>query len=331
MKVAILGSNSFSGSHLVDSLLACPIYKVLGISRSPEYPALFLPYLYREKVRPTCFEFFQLNINTQLPEVIRLFDEERPEVIVNFAAQGNVEHSWINPIHWLTTNAIGVANLAFALRDRDYLKKYIQISTPEVYGLCRNFKENLNYYNPSTPYAVSKVAGDLFLNALCKKFEFPVCFAMSTNFYGPHQQLYRIIPRTVIYLKMSAKIPLHGGGKVQRDFINIFDVVSGIKRIILNGEAGNTYHFSSGRLLKIRDLVKLICEKMGFNFKECVEISDERSDQDSAFELNSSKARKKLGWEPKVGLSKGIDEVINWVNNNWPEILRYPLHYIHKE
>ena len=331
MKVAILGSNSFSGSHLVNSLSAYPNCKVLGISRSPEYPAFFLPYLYRKKVGPIRFEFFQLNINTQLPEIIRLFDEERPEVIVNFAAQGNVEHSWDNPIHWLTTNAIGVANLAFALCGRDYLKKYIQISTPEIYGLCRNFKENLNYYNPSTPYAVSKVAGDLFLSALHKKFKFPVCFAMSTNFYGPHQQLYRIIPRTIIFLKKGVKIPLHGGGRVQRDFISIFDFIDGVVKVISNGKIGNTYHFSSGVLMKIKDLVKFICDKMNYDFEKSVEISNERGDQDSAFELNSSKARKKLGWEPVIDLSSGIDGVITWVENNWNEILKQPLEYIHKE
>lgn len=330
MKMAVLGSNSFSGSHFVDYFLENSDYEVIGISRSPEYLPLFLPYLYRKK-RSLKFRFFRFNINTQLEEIMGLFDLERPEIIVNFAAQGNVEFSWTNPAHWLMTNAIGVANLAFALRRRDYLKRYIQVSTPEIYGLCRNFKENLNYYNPSTPYAVSKVAGDLFLSALHKKSKFPVCFAMSTNFYGPHQQLYRIIPRTIIYLKNGAKIPLHGGGRIQRDFISIFDFVSGISKIISSGEVGNTYHFSSGKLMRIKDLVKFICGIMGYDFEELAEVSTERHDQDSAFELNSSKARKKLRWKPTISLSEGVNGVIKWVEENWDEILKQPLEYVHKE
>lgn len=328
-KVAILGSNSFSGSHMVDYFLKNTHQEIIGISRSPEYPSLFLPYLYRKERSPR-FRFFQLNINTQLPEIIRLLNREKPKVIVNFAAQGNVQYSWTNPTHWLMTNTVGIANLAFGLKNRAYLEKYIQISTPEVYGRCVNRKENIRTYNPSTPYAVSKIAGDLFLTILFNKFNFPVCFVRSTNFYGPHQQLYRIIPRAIIYLKLGKKIPLHGGGIAKRDFINIYDVVRGIERLILEGRIGNVYHLSSGELIRIKDLIKLICQKMDFNFKKSIEISDERINQDPEYSLDSE-AKTELGWTPKVALSDGIDDVIRWVEGNWNEILRHPLEYIHKE
>lgn len=328
-KVAIIGSNSFSGSHLIDFFLENTDRRIIGISRSPEYPPLFLPYLYKKKRSPR-FRFFQLNINTQLPEIIRLLDREKPEVIVNFAAQGNVQHSWINPAHWLMTNTVSIANLTFSLRDRIYLKKYIQISTPEVYGLCKNRKENIQTYNPSTPYAVSKIAADLFLTTLFNKFGFPICFVRSTNFYGPHQQLYRIIPRTIIYLKLGRKIPLHGGGAVKRDFINISDVVRGIDKVISEGKIGNVYHLSSGELIKIRDLVRFICRRMNFSFRESVEMSNERTNQDPEYSLDSE-AKTELGWRPKVAFSNGVDRVIQWINDNWEEILTHPLEYVHKE
>lgn len=329
-KIAILGSNSFSGSHLVNYFLENTDSEVIGISRSSEYPPLFLPYLYM-KNRSSRFKFFQLNINTQLPEIIRLFDSERPETIVNFAAQGNVQYSWSNPVHWLNTNTIGVANLAFSLKNREYLEKFVQISTPEIYGLCNNLKEDLNCYNPSTPYAVSKVAGDLFLSALYKKFNFPVCFVRSSNFYGIHQQLYRIIPKTVICLKNGVKIPLHGGGVAQRDFIHIKDVLDGMHMVISRGANGSVYHFSSGKILTIRNLVKFICRSAGYNFEDSVAISDDRADQDAIFGLSSSKAKEEFGWQPRVKLGDGINEVVKWIENNWEEILKYPLEYIHQE
>jgi len=328
-KIAIIGSNSFSGSHLVDFFLKNTDREIIGISRSPEYPSLFLPYLYKKKRSPR-FRFSQLNINTQLPEIIRLLDKEKPEIIVNFAAQGNVQYSWKNPTHWLMTNTVSIANLTFELKNKDYLKRYIQISTPEVYGRCRNRKENIRTYNPSTPYAVSKIAGDLFLITLFNKFSFPVCFVRSTNFYGPHQQLYRIIPRTIIYLKLGKKIPLHGGGAVRRDFINVSDAARGIDKVILKGEIGNVYHLSSGELIRIKDLVKLICRKMNFKFAASVEISNERTEQDPEYSL-VSEARAELGWEPKVEFSKGIDATIEWIEDNWDEILKYPLEYVHQE
>lgn len=329
-KVAIIGSNSFSGSHLVDFFLTNTNRKIIGISRSPEYPSLFLPYLYKKKRSPR-FKFSQLNINTQLPEIIRLLDRERPEIIINFAAQGNVQYSWKNPTHWLMTNTVGIANLTFSLKDRKYLKKYIQISTPEIYGLCRNYREGSNCYNPSTPYAVSKVAGDLFLMAMFKKFGFPVSFIRSVNVYGIHQQLYRIIPRTIIFLKKGIPVPLHGGGRAQRSFIHIEDVCCGIHCVILDGKAGEAYHFSSGNIMEIRDLVRLICKKMNRNFGMSIETTKDRADQDPMIDLDCSRAKEELLWQPQIKLYNGIDEVIRWINENWDEILTHPLDYIHKE
>lgn len=329
-KVAILGSNSFSGSHLVDYFLKNTNLEIIGISRSPEYPPLFLPYLYRKERSPR-FRFFQLNINTELPEIIRLLDREKPEIIVNFAAQGNVQHSWNNPMHWLMTNAIGISNLAFNIKDKNYLKRYIQISTPEIYGLCRNYREDSNCYNPSTPYAVSKVAGDLFLMAMFKKFEFPVSFIRSVNVYGIHQQLYRIISRTIIFLQNGTKVPLHGGGRAHRSFIHISDVCNGIHRVILGGKTGEAYHFSGGNTMEIRDLVKLICQKMNRDFEASTEVTEDRADQDPMIDLDCSRAKEELFWQPQIKLSDGIDEVIQWINENWEEITRYPFEYVHQE
>ena len=272
-----------------------------------------------------------MNINTELPEIIRLLDREKPEIIVNFAAQGNVQYSWTNPMHWLATNAIGIPNLAFNIKDKNYLKRYIQISTPEVYGLCRNYREDSNCYNPSTPYAVSKVAGDLFLMAMFKKFEFPVSFIRSVNVYGIHQQLYRIISRTVIFLKNGIKIPLHGGGRAHRSFIHILDVCNGIHRVILGGKTGEAYHFSGGDTMEIRDLVKLICQKMNRNFEASTEVTGDRVDQDPMIDLDCSRAKEELFWQPRVELSDGINEVIQWINENWEEIIKYPFEYVHQE
>lgn len=329
-KIVIIGSNSFSGSHLVDYFLKNTDKKIIGISRSAEYSSLFLPYLYNKK-RSSRFKFFQLNINTQLAEIIKLLDKERPKIIVNFAAQGNVQHSWDNPIHWLTTNVIGISNLAFNLKDKSYLKRYIQISTPEIYGLCRSYREDSNCYNPSTPYAVSKVAGDLFLMAMFKKFNFPVSFIRSVNVYGIHQQLYRIIPKTIIFLKKGIPIPLHSGGKAQRSFIHITDVCHGIHKVILNGKAGEAYHFSGGNTMEIGDLVKLICNQMNCDFLMSTEVTGDRADQDPMIDLDCSRAKEELLWQPQIELQNGIDEVIQWIDGNWEEIIKYPFEYIHQE
>lgn len=328
-KILIIGSNSFSGSHCVNYFLENTDCKVIGISRSQEYSAIFLPYLYNKKKRPTRFSFYQFDINKDLRQIINLIDSEKPEVIINFAAQGNVQYSWTNPEHWFKTNCLGITNLADNLKNKRYIKKYIQVSTPEVYGPCENFKESVTYYNPTSPYAASKAAGDLFLFALFKKCGFPVSFIRSTNVYGIHQQLYRIIPRSIIYLKKGWKIPLHNGGKVLRSFVHISDIVDGIFKVIQKGRDGDIYHFSS-KPMSIEDLVGKICDKTKADFKNSVEFSAARN-PDFVYDLNCDKAKKELDWKPKFSLDMGIEEVVNWVNNNWVEIVESPLEYIHME
>ncbi len=328
-KVLIVGSNSFSGAHLVNYFLENTDCKIVGISRSQEYESIFLPYLYKKKKRPGRFTFYQMDINKDLRQIVNLIDGEKPEVIINFAAQGNVQYSWTNPEHWFRTNCLGIANLADNLKNKKYIKKYIQVSTPEVYGSCENFKENASYYNPTSPYAVSKAAGDLFLLALFKKHGFPVSFIRSTNVYGIHQQLYRIIPRSVIYIKRGWKIPLHNNGKVLRSFVHINDITSGIFKVIQKGHDGDIYHFSS-KPMSIKDLVGKVCDKTKADFKNSVEFNAERN-PDFVYDLNCEKAKKELDWEPNVSLEDGINEVIDWIGDNWIEILESPLEYIHKE
>ncbi len=305
--------------------------KIVGISRSPEYHPIFLPYLYK-KSRPSRFQFLQLDINKDLGKIFSILDQEQPRAIYNFAAQGEVQHSWEHPDHWFKTNGLGMVNLVNGLRQRDYLKKYIHISTPEVYGaISGNMKEDPYYYNPSSPYAASKAAGDLFIWTTAKVWNFPAVMIRSTNVYGIHQQLYRIIPRTIIYLKMGKKIELQGGGKAIKSFIHIRDVVDGIYKAS-QSKTPELYHLSpDGDGNVIADVVKLVCEKMGYRLQDSTISTGDRIGQDARYVLNSEKARNELSWKPGVQFEKGIDEMITWIEENWEEIKKQPLHYVHKD
>ena len=328
--VLIIGSNSFTGSHLVQHCLEKG-YKVIGISRSDEYPKVMLPYLYNGN-ESSNFSFFKLDVNEDLNKILKICDDNEPEIIANFAAQGEVRSSWQNPSQWYETNTISIVKLTDELRKRAYLKKYLTASTPEVYGSTSdNLQENHNY-SPSTPYAASKLAGDLHLITLYKRYEFPVIFTRSANVYGIHQQLYRIIPRAIIYLKMKKKIQLHGNGKSERSFIHIRDVAEATLKIAEKGTVGDVYHISpEGDDISIYAVVRTICEMMSQDFKNSVELIDQNFGQDSKYSISSSKLRKDLNWKPKISLQIGIEEMINWIDNNWSEISKMPLEYIHKK
>lgn len=313
---------------MVERLLAEPGAEVIGISRSPEKGPLFLPY---KKRKVPSFRFFRFDLNEDNSQIMECLDDFAPQYVINFAAQGEVGSSWKSPHHWFETNAVGIVRLANALKERKYLKRYVQISTPEVYGSCEGSVAEEARLNPSTPYAASKAAGDLFLMTLIKQCRFPCVFIRSTNVYGIHQQLYRIIPRTIIYLKQGKKIPLHGGGGAVKSYIHVRDVCEGILRAALGGKNGEIYHLSSGEDIAVRDLVALVCARMKFNFAKATEHVSDRPGQDARYSIDSTKARKAFGWRPTLRLEEGIQEMIDWIEADWEAIQKEPWEYIHQE
>ena len=325
-KFMVVGSNSFSGASFVAHLLEKRMC-VTGISRSSEPHKAFLPYKWCDNEN---FKFRQLDLNNDLDGIIKLVEEERPDYIVNFAAQSMVAESWSNPGHWFQTNVVANVKLHDHLRKCSFLKKYVHVSTPEVYGTCAGLVVENTNYNPSTPYAVSRAAADMSLMSFYKAYNFPVVFTRAANVYGPGQQLYRIIPRTILFFLLGKKLQLHGGGQSVRSFIHINDVADGTLRVAEKARPGEIYHLSTPRNISIRDLVEMIAEKMRISFKEHVEVVGERLGKDSAYLLDSTKAIKTLGWEPKIGLEQGIEETIGWVRDNVDVLKNISFDYKHK-
>ncbi len=327
VRLAVLGSNSFSGASFIDHALQRGA-DVIGISRSPEPDRVFLPYRWSGRDRD--YRFYAYDLNHQLDQIMRLLDAERPDYVVNFAAQSMVGESWKQPDHWFTTNVVGTVRLHERLRQCDYLKKYVHITTPEVYGSTNGLVREDEPFNPSTPYAVSRAAADMSLRTFVQAYGFPAVLTRAANVYGPGQQLYRIIPRTILFIKLGRKLSLHGGGKSRRSFVHIRDVSDATWRVMTGGGVGETYHISTNEAITIRELVKRICEKLGAQFEDSVEIVDERLGKDAAYKLDSTKIREALGWRDTVGLDQGLDECILWVENNLDQLRSHPYEYVHK-
>lgn len=327
-KVVVIGSNSFSGSDFIDLLLEKQNYQIVGISRSLEKSKEFLPYKKRNLEN---FKFYQIDLNHDLKKMESILDEFRPDYIVNFAAQSEVAPSWKNPHHWFQTNAVSITNLANMLKGKKYLKKYVHISSPEVYGTCEGFIKEDFSINPSTPYAASKAAGDLSLFTFYKNFDFPLVIVRATNVYGAYQQLFKIIPRSIIYIKQGKKIELHGGGNAVKSYIHIRDVSNGELSIMEKGKTGEIYHLSPDQGIAVKDIVRKISTLMNVNYEDIVINVEERLGQDKAYTIDSSKVRNQLGWSPKIDLDKGLAKTINWVDEFYSIIKTHPLEYLHIE
>jgi dTDP-glucose 4,6-dehydratase len=327
--VLVLGSNSFSGASFVRHLLQQGL-DVIGASRSPESAGVFLPYKWLTKEQQGRFRFVQMDLNHDLEKLEQLIRDEHLNMIANFAAQSMVGESWDKPDDWMQTNVVSVAKLAERLRNIDFLERYVHVTTPEVYGSTDGWISEDMPFNPSTPYAVSRAAGDMLFKIYRENFGLPVVSTRAANVYGPGQPLYRIIPRTLFFLLTGRILELHGGGVSTRSFIHIDDVSMATWQIAQHAPVGETYHISADHIISIKDLVALLCEKLNKPFDAHVKVVGERLGKDSAYWLKSSKLRSQLGWADTITLEQGLEETLVWAKNNLVALSAQPMHYVHK-
>ena len=327
-KYLILGSNSFAGAAFVNY---CADQKndVVGVNRSNESSALFLPIL--NNINKEKYTFYQLDLNKDSNEILELIDTFRPDFIIDFAGQGMVAESWNNPHQWYQTNIVSKSKIHRFLIGKDYLKKYVRISTPEVYGSNEDLIDESFPMNPSTPYAISHMATDLSIFSLYKNFSFPASVGRFANFYGPHQQLYRIVPKTIISILNDDILDLHGGGKSVRAFIHSEDVSKGVMKIVDDGQDGEVYHFSPNDFYTIKDLVMLICDELNADFEKHTRITPDRAGKDFAYLMSSKKSLSELEWQCEISIKDGINQTIDWVKDNLDEINSRSHEYNHKE
>ena len=305
MKIAVLGANSFSGSAFV-ALARQEGHDVLPMSR------------------PT---FDLVRSQERIGEALERF---KPAAIVNYAALNVVAESWKFYADYYLTNVIGVARLAERASHLDSLERFVQVSTPEVYGSSDRKLLPTEPYNPSTPYAVSRAAADMHLEAMREAFGFPVYFTRTVNVYGPGQQPYRVIPKTVLKILRGEKLKLEGGGESARSFIHVEDMAAGTLAVAHRGRAGVAYHFTTPDLTPIKELVSAICRLMDVSWEDVVEIVADRPGKDRMYHLAGWQAEIEFGWKPKINLLEGLEETVAWFKAHAADYAGHSLEYEHR-
>ena len=325
-KIIIIGSNSFSAGSLINVLLKKK-FKVYGISRSRRVEKKFLRFDDNNKN----YIFRKLDINKNHNKIIDLIKKIKPIYIINYASQSMVGQSWENATDWFYTNSFSILKLYDSISKLKNKTKLIHVSTPEVYGNLKSKTTENDFYNPTTPYAVSRVTADQYLKILHNRGKINFCSIRASNVYGEHQRLYRIVPKTIISILKKEKFKLDGGGKSERNFIHIDDVSEATFKIIEKGKNGEIYHIASDEIISIRNLVKLICRKMNYNFNNLVKISPERPGKDKFYILSNNKLKNNFNWEPKISINDGIDKCINWIKKDYKKFTKSDCEYIHKK
>jgi len=244
----------------------------------------------------------------------QIFRDEKPQIIVHFAAQTHVDRSIIDSSNFLKTNILGTQVILDIVRSST-IKKYIHISTDEVYGqtIDKKFSEE-NPLNPTNPYAVSKASADLLVNAYLKTYQVPAIIVRPSNNYGPWQYPEKFIPLIIYKALRKQKIPIYAQGLNRREWLYVSDCAKGILTILNNGRIGEVYNLGSGTVIENIQLAKKIISILGASEK-LIKFVKDRPGHDFCYFLDSSKAHN-LGWQPHIDLEDGIRMTTQWYRNN---------------
>lgn len=305
----ILGGNGVFGVHTALYLLrhADP-NKVICVGRNPEKIDAFTLNVGRGDSR---YLYQQIHLVHEQDRLFELLDSERPEVIINFAALAYAT-SWTKAWRYYETNVTTLARMTEGLANRDYLRRWIQIGTSELYGSVDFPATEETLLRPTSPYAVSKVAGDMHLQSIVNVQNFPMNILRPSNAYGPGQQVYRVIPRAVVCGLTGKKLSLQGGGVVRKSYIHAQDLARAIYLIDEKAPLGRIYNAGPAEPVSIRELAEKIARIIGVPFDKLVDMAPGRPGEDAQYWLDSSAIKRDTGWEPQIDLDEGLAEMVDW-------------------
>ena len=319
----ILGGGGAFGIHTAFYLLdhASP-KKVIGIGRNPLRAEPFSLNIDKREG----YEYHARHITHELDLLLELLDRERPEVIINFAAQGEGAVSWKHSWRFFETNCMALARLVEELGKRDWLEHFIQIGSSEVYGSVTTPTTEDAPIRPTSPYAASKVAFDLYLMSIRRTF--PMTILRPSNAYCPGQLLHRVIPKAIWCGLTGNKLPLHGGGVVQKSYIHARDLARAIHLVAGEGPTGKIYNVGPTLPSSIFQVVTRCAAALGMEFHDLCTMTADRRGQDSRYWLDSIAINTDLGWRPQIGWDEGLAEIVEWGKRYLPVIKDLPTEYV---
>ena len=259
--------------------------------------------------------------------VYKLFETEKPEVIVNFAAESHVDRSIEDPELFLRTNIIGTSVLLDACK-KFGIERFHQVSTDEVYGdlpLDRPdlfFTETTNLHT-SSPYSASKAAADLLVQAYQRTYKIPATISRCSNNYGPYHFPEKLIPLMIINALHDKKLPVYGKGINVRDWLYVEDHCAAIDLIIRRGTVGEVYNIGGHNERKNIDVVKTILKILGKG-EDLIEFVTDRKGHDQRYAIDPTKISNELGWTPQTKFDDGIKKTVAWYLDNrawWEKII----------
>ncbi len=324
MKIVVTGGAGFIGSNFIFHMLnAHPEDKIICIDKLTYAGNIntLKKVIEQEKI-----SFFRLDICDR-ERIYELFGREKPDIIVNFAAESHVDRSIDNPGIFLFTNTLGTGVLLDACMKYG-IKRYHQVSTDEVYGDLPLDRPDLFFteetpVKTSSPYSASKAGADMLVLAYHRTYKLPVSISRCSNNYGPYHFPEKLIPLMIINALHDKPLPVYGQGINVRDWLYVEDHCRAIDMIIRDEKSeGEIYNVGGHNEMKNIDIVRLICRELG-KPESLINFVTDRKGHDLRYAIDPTKIYLRLGWRPETRFSDGIKKTINWYleNKEWWEPL----------
>ncbi len=307
----ITGGAGFIGSNFVKyQLKNNPGYKIVNLDKLTY--AGNLKNLKDIESNPN-YKFIRGDISDK-KIVDDLFKKEKPDYLINFAAESHVDSSILDSLTFTKTNILGT-NVLLEISKKNKIKRFVQISTDEVYGSTKTgkFKET-DKLKPNSPYSASKAAADLLVRSFIKTYNFPAIIVRPSNNFGPYQYTEKFIPLSITNLMQEKKIPLYGNGKNVREWIYVEDTCNAIDKILHKGVIGEIYNIGSGETKSNIDVAKTLQSKLQKG-KDMIDFIEDRKGHDFRYFLDSNKT-KRLKWKPTYTFEEGLLKTITWYKEN---------------
>ena len=319
-KIIVTGGLGFIGSNLV-KLLIKKKYYVINLDKA-SYASSFYNL---KNINKKYYKFYKGDIcNNKL--IKRLLKKHKPIALFNLAAETHVDRSIERPIDFIKSNILGVFNILECVKSyhkQNKKFKMLHISTDEVYGdIKKNYKSKENdEYKPSSPYSASKASADHLINSYVRTYKLPILISNCCNNFGPNQFPEKLIPKTIFNIIINKNIPIYGKGKNQREWIYVEDHCRALITLIKKGKIGESYNVGTGLIINNLKLAQKIIKIYKSNFdkkkqKIRIEFVKDRPGHDFRYALNSSKIKKKLGWENLYSFNKALIKTIEWYLKN---------------
>ncbi len=261
--------------------------------------------------------FYQADI-TDAALLEKVFVQEKPEIVLHFAAETHVDRSILAPRDFVNANVMGTANL-LDVSLKYGVKRFIHLSTDEVYGELPQDKgvvfTETDPLLPNSPYSSSKAAADLLVRAYSKTYGLPTVIVRPSNNFGPWQYPEKLIPLAIARILLGEKIPVYGKGQNIRTWLFVEDCVEGILRIIEKGTTGEIYNIGSSEERKNIEVIRGLLEMLGKD-EGLIEFVADRPGHDFRYAVDTAKMRRQTGWEPSHGFEEGLQKTVKWYLDN---------------